>query len=102
MNLTPVAMTGTLRPDGTLVLDQKPALPPGRVRLVMQPLPEDAAKQDWWPLMQRLRAEREVAGYRFMTEAEMREHLDWLHEDDDRIDRIYRQMETEGRKQAAP
>src|SRR5262245_28883875 len=27
---------GTLQPDGTLILDEKPALPPGRVRVALQ------------------------------------------------------------------
>ena len=29
----------TLKPDGTLELDQKPNLPPGRVQVILQPLP---------------------------------------------------------------
>ena len=31
-------LDGTLNPDGTLVLDQKPGLPPGRVSIVLQPV----------------------------------------------------------------
>jgi hypothetical protein len=29
---------GTLRPDGGLDLDHKPALPPGRMQIILQPL----------------------------------------------------------------
>jgi hypothetical protein len=103
MSAPQVEVTGTLQPDGTLVLDQKPALPPGKVRIVMQPVPETVSPpEDWWQYMQRVRAEREAAGYRFMDERQMAEHLDWLHDDDDRIDRLYREMEQERRRQERP
>jgi len=36
MNETQVVMDGTLQPDGTLELDERPNLPPGRVRVTMQ------------------------------------------------------------------
>jgi len=32
-----IEMQGTLQADGTLILDTKPDLPPGRVRVTMQP-----------------------------------------------------------------
>jgi hypothetical protein len=103
MNLTQVEVMGTLQPDGTLVLDQKPALPPGRVRLVMQSVPESAApREDWWQLLQRLRARREAAGYPFLNERQMAERLDELHEDDDRLDRLYRELAQERRRQEEP
>ncbi len=38
MNTTAVVQA-TLKPDGTLELDQKPNLPPGRVQVIVQPLP---------------------------------------------------------------
>jgi hypothetical protein len=34
----PVSIQGTLKPDGTLELDQKPNLPPGQVLITVQPL----------------------------------------------------------------
>ncbi len=93
---TSVTVQGTLKPDGTLELDTRPELPPGRVRVVLQPLPASAtAQEDWWQYLQRVRAEREAAGYPFMNEAEMAAHLQWLREDDDRIERIYREMGQE-------
>jgi len=33
-----VQVQGTLTPEGTLVLDEKPALPPGRVSVRMEPI----------------------------------------------------------------
>ena len=54
MNLTETVLEGTLQPDGTLVLDQKPTLPPGRVTVVLRQeaqivLPKDDA---FWQRMQ--------------------------------------------------
>lgn len=36
MNPTEVVVQGTLNPDGTLQLDEKPNLPPGRVQVVLR------------------------------------------------------------------
>jgi hypothetical protein len=99
MSLAEVVVEGTLKPDGTLELDQKPSLSPGRVQVVLRPAPDSGAQEDWWPLMQRVRAEREASGYPFMNEAAMQTHLNWLRDDDDRIDRIYREMEQQRRQE---
>jgi hypothetical protein len=99
MSLREVVVQGTLRDDGTLELDQKPGLSPGRVTVVLRQQSEPAQPQEgWWPYMQRVRAEREAAGYPFMNEAEMQAHLDWLRDDEERIDRIYREIEQEKRR----
>jgi hypothetical protein len=98
MSMTAV-IQGTLRPDGTLELDEKPNLPPGRVTVVLQPAPEPTQPAEgWWPYLQRVRAEREAAGYHFMNETEMQAHIQWLRDDEDRIERTYREMEMEKRR----
>lgn len=38
-----------------------------------------------------VRAEREAAGYHFLDEAEMGAHVQWLREDEDRIDQTFRE-----------
>jgi hypothetical protein len=38
MNTNGIEIQGTLREDGTLVLDQKPNLPPGRVKVTVEPV----------------------------------------------------------------
>jgi hypothetical protein len=40
MSATHVVVDGTVKADGTLELDSKLNLPPGRVQLIVQPLPE--------------------------------------------------------------
>jgi hypothetical protein len=39
MSHTEIVVDGTLKPDGTLELDQKPGLSPGRVQVTVKPLP---------------------------------------------------------------
>jgi hypothetical protein len=90
-------LQGTLRPDGTLVLDEKPNLPPGRVDVVLRRTPEPSPPpvEDWWQFMQRARRELEAAGQHFMNEEEIQAHVEWLREGD-RIDDLLRQTEKEG------
>jgi hypothetical protein len=98
-----ITLQGTVKADGTLELDQKPNLSPGRVTVVLQPEGEAAPPSEgWWPYMQRVRSEREAAGYHFMNEGEMQVHLNWLREEEDRIDRIHREMEMVKRTREQP
>ena len=39
MDLREIVVEGTLKPDGTLELDTKPELAPGRVKVWMRPVP---------------------------------------------------------------
>ena len=95
MSFTEVVVEGTLKPDGTLELDQKPGLPPGRVTVVLRQEAEPAPpKEDWWQFMQRARRELEAAGSHFMNEEEVNAHIEWLREGD-RIDDLLRQADEE-------
>ena len=70
MSLNEVVIEGTLKPDGTLELDQKPNLAPGRVTVVLRQESEtpQPPQEDWIQYLLRIRAEREAAGYPFMNE----------------------------------
>jgi hypothetical protein len=45
MSLDQVVIEGTLKPDGTLELDQKSSLLPGRVNVIVQPAPISPPQQ---------------------------------------------------------
>ena len=45
MSLNEVVVEGTLKPDGTLELDQTPNLSPGRVKVILQPVRAGAPGQ---------------------------------------------------------
>jgi hypothetical protein len=96
---TTAIVQGTLKPDGTLELDQKPSLPPGRVTVVLQQQAEPSPPQeDWWQFMQRARRELEATGQPFMNEEEMNAHIELLREGD-RIDDLLRQADEGPRRQ---
>ncbi len=85
MSLREIVIDGTLKPDGTLELDRKPELAPGRVRVVVQrvgPVPQAAAPEGLWHFLQRTRRELEATGSHFMNQEEVRAHLAWLREPD--------------------
>ena len=62
MSATHVVVEGTLKPDGSLELDGKLDLPPGRVQLIVQPLPELQSDDPFWRLMRKIWAARDAAG----------------------------------------
>ncbi len=57
-----VEVQGTLREDGTLVLDDKPNLPPGRVKVTVEPLP-DLTQTDVWQVLERIWASQRARGH---------------------------------------
>jgi hypothetical protein len=76
----PIVVQGTLKPDGTLELDQKVDLPAGRVQVTVQPLPEQADDPFW----QRMRAawERQKAsGHAPRTREEIDAAVEALREE---------------------
>jgi hypothetical protein len=65
MNLTETVIEGTLHADGTLVLDEKPNLPPGRVTVVLRQetpivLPTD---DPFWQRMQAMWDAQKAGGH---------------------------------------
>ncbi len=102
MNLTENVIEGTLQADGTLVLDEKPNLPPGRVTVVLRAGSEPSPlKEDWFQCLQRIRADREAADYPFMNEQETNAHIEWLREGD-RIDDLLHEVDSQGQKSEQP
>jgi hypothetical protein len=61
VSATHVVVAGTLRADGSLELDGKLNLPPGRVQLIVQPLPELPKDDPFWQMMRQIWAARTVA-----------------------------------------
>ena len=61
MSPTHVVVEGTLREDGSLELDGKLNLPPGRVQLIVQPLSELPEDDPFWQTMRQIWAARSVA-----------------------------------------
>ena len=98
MNIVETVIEGTLNPDGTLDLDRKPNLSPGRVTVVLRQKSEvkSPVQGNWFQFMQAARQKMEAAGCHFMNEKEMQEHLDWLREGD-RIDDLLQAENQQGK-----
>ena len=104
MNYNEIVVAGNLLSDGTLELDEKPNLAPGRVTVVLRKtIDPEAAKprENWWQFMQNARKKMEDAGCQFMDEKEIAAHIDWLREGD-RIDDLLREMDNERHKTEQP
>jgi hypothetical protein len=72
MSPAQVEVRGVLREDGSLVLDEKPALPPGRVRVLLRAEPAPPAPaESLVEFFERVHAELEAAGHRFRTREEI-------------------------------
>lgn len=67
MSLHETVIEGTLKPDGTLELDEKPKLPPGRVKVVLrqetEPKPAQPLGDDFFQMMEEIRAAQRARGH---------------------------------------
>ena len=98
MSVTEVVVEGTLKPDGTLELNEKPGLSPGRVVVVLRQQSAPVAPTgDWWQFMQDARKRMEQTGSRFLDEAELKARIEQLREDD-RIDELLRDADAQRKK----
>jgi hypothetical protein len=100
MAATEIVVEGTLHPDGTLELDEKLGLPPGRVVVTLRQTPQLPAG-DWWQVMRDTRQSMADAGSRFMDDQEMQAHLDWLREGDP-VDELLRDADAHAHKPGSP
>lgn len=80
MTTNAIEIQGTLREDGTLVLDDKPNLPPGRVKVIVEPVP-DYRQTEIWQFFERLWAEREAFGIPPRSQEEIDSYLAILRDD---------------------
>jgi hypothetical protein len=96
MSPTVVAIEGTLQPDGSLVLDEKPALPPGRVRVIVQPV-LDYTQTDIWKFFERIWAEQAASGHVSRSKEEIDADLEAARQEDEErmqeLERIHEEFE---------
>jgi hypothetical protein len=103
MAVTTNEVLGIVRPDGSLELTDKLTVPPGRVRVRVESLePPAKPAESLTAFIDRARREMEAAGSRFMNDEEVAAWIEELRSDDDRIEKIYEQLEEEKRKEAKP
>ena len=90
MTASTITVAGTLQPDGvTLQLEQKIALPPGRVTVTVQstgPRPGPTMLE----VLERIHRDQEQRGRRPMTEEEMAAEIAQLRAEDDEYEERWR------------
>ena len=90
-----VEIQGTLREDGTLLLDEKPALPAGRVKVTVEPTAAPA-KTEIWRFFEKMRAEREALGLAPQSQEEIDDYLATMRDDSERC-QLIEKIQEEGR-----
>jgi hypothetical protein len=96
MTLNAIEIQGTLREDGTLVLDDKPNLPPGRVKVTVQPL-VDLTQTDIWQALERIWAGQRERGHVPRSKEEIDAELEASRQEDEErmqaLERIHEECE---------
>jgi hypothetical protein len=96
MNAKVVEIQGTLREDGTLLLDKKPNLPPGRVKVTVEPVP-DYQQTEIWQFFERLWAEQRAKGHIPRTREEIDAEVEAARQEDEErmqaLERIHEECE---------
>ena len=99
MSLNTIVVQGTLKPDGTLELDEKPTLAPGRVHVMLQPvsmglMPQGGLAQT----IAEIRRNQQTRGYAGVTAVEIARDEDQRRADEDayeqRMQEIWSQTKT--------
>ena len=85
MTTNAIEIHGTLREDGTLLLDQKPDLPPGRVKVMVQPAAEDVAN-DVIAVLERIHAAQKLREHVPRSVEEIDAYLADSRDDDERTE----------------
>jgi hypothetical protein len=74
MHLNTATVQGTLKADGTLELDEKPELAPGRVQVTILPIPASSAahtQRTLLDVLDEIRANQQARGYRGRSSEEL-------------------------------
>ena len=75
MSTDAIEIMGTLRADGTLVLDQNPGLPPGRVKVLVEQTHKRQTFGDLRGFLDRVRQEQRETGHTPRTREEIDREL---------------------------
>lgn len=98
-----IEIQGTLREDGTLVLDDKPNLPPGRVKVTVEPMP-DLTQTEIWQFFERVLAEQRARGHVPRSRDEIDAELESARQEDEErmqeLERIHEECRRSRERQS--
>lgn len=93
-----VTVQGTLKPDGTLELDQKPNLAPGRVRVTVEVVTEPIHPDRFWAMMQSIWVDLRAAGHVPRTREQIDTEINALRDEDEERMRAVERLHEECRR----
>jgi hypothetical protein len=89
-----ITLEGTVKADGTLELDDKVAMPEGRVLVTVQPVVQPAPDDPFWTLMEGIWAGQRARGHVGRSREQIDADLDDLRNDaEDELHGIERMLE---------
>ena len=97
MAMPNLEVLGTVRADGTLELDEKLNVSPGRVKVRVEAVPEAIVKptEGLVEFVDRVRREMEAAGHKFRTKEEIDAEIEELRNEwEERLDELDRAREV--------
>jgi hypothetical protein len=101
-----VVVRGTLTPEGTLVLDERPGLPPGRVEVRLSAIEPAAAGEDLMEVLETIHREQRARGFVPRSREEIDADIEAMRrewgEHDAELDRIRAAGRPEDEPSAAP
>ena len=97
MTTSAIEIQGTLREDGTLLLDQKPNLPPGRVKVTVEPV-SDLAQTDVWQVLERIWAGQRARGHVPRSREEIDAELEASRQEDEERMQALERIHLEGQQ----
>lgn len=97
MTTNAVVIQGTLREDGAILLDQKPDLPPGRVKVIVEPLP-DLTQTDVWQVLERIWAGQRARGHVSRSREEIDAELEASRQEDEERMQALERIHQEGQQ----
>ncbi len=105
MTTSAIEIQGTLREDGTLLLDEKPDLPPGRVKVTVEPV-SDLAQTDVWQVLERIWVGQRARGHVPRTREEIDAELEASRQEDEErmlaLERIHLEGQQARQRHTAP
>lgn len=102
-----IEIDGTLQADGKLILDEKPALPPGRVRVALQAIGDAAnSARDLLTVLNGIRAAQHAKGHVPRTREEIDADIAAMRGEDEQrmqgIERLHEDCEQARQSGSAP
>ena len=105
MHANAIEMQGTLREDGTLLLDEKPNLPPGRVKVTVEPVP-DLTQTDVWQVLEQIWAGQRARGHVPRSKEEIDADLEASRQEDEErmqaLERIHQESHQARQQRHSP